>query len=159
MQQLVVAGTVALVGILYVFMTGRIFVSPLSDPSGPKAYPYLLAILLLVGCGVLASEGLAARKAKAAGRASAKPDDAARIQWWPLGPVVIWTGVYFLAFEPLGFMLSTTFYLIALMWMFNPGRHVANITTSIAFSALTYLILVKLLEAQLPAGILSRFGI
>ena len=157
MQQLIVAGIATLVGILYVFMTGRIFVSPLSDPSGPKAYPYLLAGLLLVGVGVLASEGLAARRAAA--RTSAQPDDDGRIQLWPLVPVVIWTGVYFLAFEPLGYMLSTTFYLIALMWLFNPGKHVANITTAVSFSVITYLILVKLLEAQLPAGILSRFGV
>jgi putative tricarboxylic transport membrane protein len=157
MQQLIVAGIAALVGVIYVFMTGRIFISPLSDPSGPRAYPYLLAALLLIGCGVLIGEGLAARKA--AGRNAAKADTGDGIQLWPLIPVVLWTGAYFLTFEPLGYMISTTIYLIALMWIFNPGKHVANVTTSVAFSVLTYLILVKLLEAQLPAGLLGRIGV
>jgi putative tricarboxylic transport membrane protein len=71
-----------------------------------------------------------------------------------IAAVVVWTAVYFVLFEPLGYVIASTIYLIALTVYFNPGRWVMNVTTSALFTIISYLMFSKLLGVTLAKGIL-----
>jgi putative tricarboxylic transport membrane protein len=70
-----------------------------------------------------------------------------------LAVVVVWTGLYYLAFEDLGYVLSTSIYLLPLMAWFNRGRWVMNVVSTLVFVLSTYFLFVAL-EVRLPAGVL-----
>ena len=54
--------------------------------------------------------------------------------------VVVWTFAYFLIFERLGFMISTSIYLLGLMAYFHRGKWVSNCPAHLGFpSALLFL--------------------
>jgi len=144
---LIVAGVAALVAALYFYGTTQIFVSPFADPAGPRAYPYLLVALMLVGVVVLSLEHLKARRETATA-----PRAESAIRWSPLLPVSAWTLAYILVFEWLGYPLATAIYLIVLMTVFNPGKHRTNLAVSLSFAVISYVLLAVLLGAQLPAG-------
>ena len=63
------------------------------------------------------------------------------------------TGLYYAAFEPLGYVVATTVYLVALTAWFNRGKWVANVLTSVLFAGLSYWMFVAL-DVRLPTGIL-----
>jgi len=67
--------------------------------------------------------------------------------------VVVWTTLYYLTFQKAGYVVATTVYLLALMAWFNRGKWIANVVTSVLFSALSYYMFLKL-DVRLPQGIL-----
>lgn len=148
-MQLVVAGVAVVLAATYFYGTTKIFVSPFADPAGPRAYPYLLVILLLIGVVVLLAEWWKQRATRPAAEHSAEA-----IRWSPLLPVAGWTLLYVLVFEAVGYPVATAIYLVVLMAFFNRGKWLANAVTSVGFSVVSYLVLVTLLGAQLPSGTL-----
>ena len=48
--------------------------------------------------------------------------------------MVVWTFAYFLIFERLGFMISTSIYLLGLMAYFHRGKWVSNVLSAFGFS-------------------------
>jgi len=72
--------------------------------------------------------------------------------------VTVWTGIYFWVFDKLGFIVSTTLYLLALMAWFNRGKWLANVLTAVLFSVLAYIMFVKL-DVNLPRGVEAVAGL
>ena len=142
-----------LLAAVYLVATEQIPALQIGDPMGAKAIPRLLGIVLLVSAGLLWLETrIAARPdAGSAPRDSAWSD---RRSLRVVAAVVVWTGVYFLAFERLGYALATSAYLFVLMVYFNRGRWFANGLTSVLFSFASYLAFTRLFGAQLAAGVL-----
>jgi putative tricarboxylic transport membrane protein len=58
-------------------------------------------------------------------------------------------------FERLGFIIATAVYLLALTTYFNRGKWIANISTSILFPVITYVMFTKGLGVSLARGVLS----
>lgn len=136
---------------VYFYATAQIPTLEIGDPLGPKAFPRLLGIGLLVAAALLFVEIWRARKAPPK---QAEPAPAVeRPRWGILGLIVLWTGVYFAVFQALGFILATAAYLLGLMAYFNRGKWVANVTTCVLFSTLSYLMF-KYLGVSLPQGVL-----
>jgi putative tricarboxylic transport membrane protein len=139
-----------LLAAVYFYFTAQIPSLEIGDPLGPKAFPRLLGIGLLITSAVLFLEIMRARKAPTRPDPTAEPEEPP--QWPLLGGVVVWTGAYFAAFTTLGFVLSTTLYLIVMTAWFNRGRWLMNVSTSVLFSVLIYLMFSKLLGVNLPQG-------
>jgi hypothetical protein len=57
-----------------------------------------------------------------------------------------------MVFDKLGYVVASTLYLLALMAWFHRGKWVANISTAVLFSVLSYLMFVKL-DVNLPRGV------
>lgn len=142
--------TLLLAGV-YFWATAQIPTLELGDPLGPKAFPRLLGIGLLISAGMLFMEMMRDRK---------KPKSEAAAKWtwepyeWVVVAISVWTALYILVFEPLGFMISTTVYLLALFAYFNRGRWLMNVLTSVLFSVIGYFAFTKLLGVNLAPGIL-----
>jgi putative tricarboxylic transport membrane protein len=142
--------TLLLAGV-YFWATAQIPSLELGDPLGPKAFPRLLGIGLLISAAMLLMEILRDRKKPKTGTSSAwtwEPYE------WVVVAVSAWTALYILVFEPLGFMLSTTIYLLVLTAYFNRGRWLMNVLTSVLFSVISYFAFTKLLGVNLAPGIL-----
>jgi len=142
-----------IVAAVYFYATTLIPSLEIGDPLGPKAFPRLLGIFLLLGAGMLFLEMWKDRKSPAvpAPAIPRGPQDLRHL--WVLAGVVVWTGIYYAGLEKLGYVIDSSIYLLALMAWFNRGKWIANALTSVLFSAGSYYMFVKL-DVHLPKGLL-----
>jgi putative tricarboxylic transport membrane protein len=144
--------TLVLAGI-YFYATEQLPTLEIGDPLGPKAFPRLLGILLVITAFLLLGEVIRGRKREAN---PAKLDDT------PTDPrayivvalAVVWTFLYFLVFEHLGYMIATAIYLFVLMSYFNRGKWLMNSLTAVLFCVGSYFMFTALLGVTLARGIL-----
>jgi putative tricarboxylic transport membrane protein len=112
-----------------------------------------LGVGLLLTAGLLLWEILKARQKRVEGQPG-EPPVMSKSEFLVVGAVSVWTGLYFLAFEPLGFVVATAVYLLALTVYFNRGKWIANVSTSILFPIATYVMFTKGLGVSLARGVL-----
>jgi putative tricarboxylic transport membrane protein len=139
------------IAVVYLYATTLIPTLEIGDPLGPKAFPRLLGAFLLIAAGILFLEMWRDRKAKVA-----PPPEGELAPWRYAGMIAVitaWTGIYYAAFEPLGYIVATAIYLLALMAWFHRGKWVANVLTAVFFSGLSYWMFVAL-DVRLPMGVL-----
>lgn len=55
---------------------------------------------------------------------------------------------------PLGAVVGSALFLLATLTLLNPGRHVLNVSVSVAAPVALYLLFQLLLNAGLPAGVM-----
>lgn len=150
-DRIIFACTLLLAGV-YFWATAQIPSLELGDPLGPKAFPRMLGAGMLIAAFMLLLEILRNRKKEMA----APP--AAAVRWerhqWVVPAVAGWTALYVLVFEPLGYMLATAIYLLALTAYFNRGRWLMNVLTSVLFSVGSYFSFTLILGVTLARGII-----
>ena len=154
MTDRVIVVCTVIIAAVYFYATTLIPSLEIGDPLGPKAFPRLLGAALLISAGLLALEIWKESKARAPQAAPAGPGDLRTV--WVVAGVSVWTAVYYLVFEQLGYVVATTLFLLALMAWFHRGKWVANVLTAVLFSVLSYVMFVKL-DVNLPRGI-GPFG-
>lgn len=137
---------------VYLYATEQFPALHLSDPLGPQAFPRLLGAGLVLTAIALLVETLRAKKSESTGAEQQSPGEG-RYYATVVG-ATIWTALYFAAFEWLGYAISTSLYLIALMAYFRRDRWMSNALTSVLYSFGSYAIFTKLLLVSLPAGLL-----
>jgi putative tricarboxylic transport membrane protein len=143
----------------YAWMTEQVTVLPFGDPLGPRAFPRILTIALLIALvpllfGIFFPK--AARKPAPALDLVADAGDGSqngRDARWVVAATVAVTGLYFFLFEPLGFVISSSAYLLAMTMYFNPGKTVANALVALVLPITCYLIFNNVLGVQLARGI------
>ncbi|MDB5810484.1 MAG: tctB6 [Betaproteobacteria bacterium] len=144
----IIGAAALLLAAVYLYATSQIPTLEIGDPLGPKAFPVLLGIALIGAAIFLFIETL---------KAEPGPADAAspgsRRHWWLLGGVVVWTALYFALFDKAGYLLATVVYLLVMMAVFNKGKWVANVLTTVLWAVGSYVLFVKILGVQLPVGV------
>ena len=150
-DRIILACTVIL-AVVYLYASTLIPVLAIGDPLGPKAFPQLLGIAMLIACGFLAWEIWRPRPSNG-DEAPAEPPTFDVKVVAVLLVIVLWTGCYYLAFEKLGYIVASTIYLLPMMAWFNRRRWIANIASALLFVGLTYWMFVEL-EVRLPQGVL-----
>lgn len=146
----IIAALTLLLAAIYLYATTKIPTLEIGDPLGPKAFPILLGITLILAAILLFIENLKKEEAPAV-----PPPDEGRRHLWMIGGVTAWTALYFGVFDRLGYLATTAVYLIVLMAIFNRDKWLANILTSVLFAVGSYVLFVKILGVTLPTGILS----
>lgn len=139
------------VAVVYLYATTLIPTLEIGDPLGPKAFPRLLGICLLLAAALLFVEMWKERNAAAPTPAPRVAVDVRHL--WVLAAVAAWTAVYYSVLEKLGYVVATTIYLLALTVWFNRGKWIANVSSTVLFSVLSYVLFLKL-DVRLPQGIL-----
>jgi putative tricarboxylic transport membrane protein len=139
---------------IYLYATTLIPSLEIGDPLGPKAFPRLLGIFLLIAAGLLFAEIWKDRKVAPPVPETREPSDHRHVR--VLAGVVAWTALYYVLFERAGYVVCTVVYLLALMAWFNRGKWIANVLTAVLFSALSYVMFLKL-DVRLPQGILTLY--
>jgi putative tricarboxylic transport membrane protein len=156
-DRIIVVCTLVL-AVLYFYGTSLIPSLEIGDPLGPKAFPYLIGIGLLVSAAWLLLETLQAGKTDAAepqalaDQVDMGPQDHRHLL--VIAGVVAWIAIYFALFEPVGFLLATPVALLGLMAYFNRHKWVANVLTSVLFPMGTYFLFSKVLGVNLAKGLL-----
>ena len=140
-----------IIAAIYLYATTLIPSLEIGDPLGPKAFPRLLGIALLIAAGLLFLEMLKARKQKPAADAAPVDELAPWRYAGMIAIITVWTGLYYATFEIAGYVVATAIYLLALMAWFNRGKWLANVLTAVLFSILSFLMFVKL-DVNLPHG-------
>jgi len=137
---------------IYFWATQQIPSLEIGDPLGPKAFPRLLGVGLLVTAAMLLAEILRDRKTvKADAPAEVKEEGNRNV----VIAAVVATTAYFLLFEWAGYMLSTSLYLLVMFHVFHKkGRWMTNVLTSVIYGVGSYLAFTMLLGVNLPKGIL-----
>jgi len=139
------------IALVYLYATTLIPSLEIGDPLGPKAFPYLLGVGLLIAAALLGVEIWAKRESNEPQVAMSQLFDPVVVRI--VACVAAWTAGYYAVFEKLGFVLATSVYLLGMMAWFNRGKWLVNTLTAVLFSALTYVLFVKL-DVSLPRGIL-----
>ena len=139
-----------LLAAVYLYATTQIPTLEIGDPLGPKAFPILLGIALILAAILLLFETL---KGDAAASGAAEP--VYRRHLWLIGGVTLWTALYFWVFDRAGYLVSTVVYLLVLTAVFNAGKWLANVLTSVLFAVGSYVLFVKILGVTLPVGVLG----
>lgn len=138
---------------IYFWATQQIPSLEIGDPLGPKAFPRLLGIGLLITAAMLLAEILRDRKAVKAPSSSSEPKEASTTGI-VVGAVVA-TAVFFLLFEHVGYLITTTLYLLAMFHFFyKKGRWMTNVLTAVIYGVGSYFAFTSLLGVNLPKGIL-----
>ena len=159
-DRIIVVCTVVL-ALLYFYGASLIPSLQIGDPLGPKAFPYLIGIGLLVSAAWLLLETLQAGKsgvadppdlADQADQADRAPEDNRHLL--VIAGVVAWIAFYFALCEPVGFLLATPVSLLGLMVYFNRNKWVANVLTSVLFPVGIYFLFSKVLGVNLAKGLL-----
>lgn len=134
------------VGILQIPLLG------FGDPLGPRLLPSMLAAALAAVGVALLIEGRDLQTLRA---------DYARFSAYVrqtdfriVASVVIWTGCYFAAFSPIGYLVSTAVFLLGLILVFHRGSRIAGAAVALLFAAGSYLLFSGLFGVALPRGIL-----
>jgi putative tricarboxylic transport membrane protein len=139
-----------LLAVVYLYATSQIPTIEMMDPLGPRAFPVLLGISLLVVAGLLLLE---------IRRGTVAPSSPASAQnqgyWLMIAAVSGWMALYFAAFEKLGYLIDTTAFLLGLMAYFHRGKWTANILTAVLFSGGSFFLFTKVLGVTLPKGLLT----
>ena len=138
---------------VYFYATAQIPTLEIGDPLGPKAFPRLLGIGLLITAALLFFEMRS--KARETRPAAPQPHDGDQSHLWVIGGVAIWTAVYYLAFDPVGYIISTSVYLLGLTAYFHRGKWIANVLTSVLFAIGSYVLFVKVFGVMLAQGMIK----
>jgi putative tricarboxylic transport membrane protein len=152
MANRITVGFAVVLAALYIYATEQFPALEISDPLGPKAFPHLLGIGLLLTAGALLVETLRAKKPERTGEGQKMFGEGRH--YWVVGAMAIWTCLYLAVFEWLGYAISTSIYLLILMAYFHRGKWMSNILTSVLYSFISYWMFTKLLAVSLPRGIL-----
>jgi putative tricarboxylic transport membrane protein len=134
---------------VYFWATAQIPSLEIGDPLGPKVFPRLLGVGLLVAAVMLLLE-----MRRGTPRVESAEEAGDRRHFPMIAAVVTWTFLYFITFERIGFLIGTTIYLFVLMAYFHRGRWRTNVLTSVLFAACAYLLFSRLLDVNLPRGVL-----
>jgi len=135
---------------VYFYATAQIPTLEIGDPLGPKAFPRLLGAGLLITAVILFFEIRGAARQPREKAASQQRGE--RRHLWTIAGVTAWTALYYAAFEPLGYMLSTALYLAGLTAYFHRGKQFANGVISVLFALGTYVLFVKIFGVSLATG-------
>lgn len=140
---------------VYFWATAQIPTLEIGDPLGPKAFPRLLGIGLLVTAAMLLGEMIRDRKSAQSPKAAAPSEVKEEGKSSVVVMAVVATMIFFVLFEPVGYVITTTLYLLAMTYIFHKkGRWLVNGLTSVIYGVGSYLAFTKLLGVNLPAGIL-----
>lgn len=131
------------------------------DALGPQVFPAIVAICML-GSGLLliwetwrkqTAPDSAAPPAPRPGDGMAQAA-AGHQRHLVLVAMAVWTALYYAAFEPVGYIVSTMVYLSALLFYFHRVNPLINLGYAAAFTAVAYVLFTNFLQVVLPSGIL-----
>ncbi len=150
-DRIILAGILVLAAV-YFWATSHIPTLEIGDPLGPKAFPRLLGVGLLITAAMLLAEILRDQKAK---KPAAAAETAPGSGYGVVALAVVATAIFFVSFESLGYVASVAAYLLVMMNYFNKrGRWLINSLTAVVYSVASYYIFTKALGVNLPQGVL-----
>jgi putative tricarboxylic transport membrane protein len=145
---LLVGAAIAAVGIAIIASTAGTAIAPTYARVGPQVIPYCAGIALsLMGLYFMVIGWI--------GGADRVVADTDETDWRAL--VIIAVAFVFVAFalKPAGFVVTAAVLFFAVAWAFGSRRIVRDALIAVALALTAYLVFTRLLNLQLPAGLLK----
>jgi putative tricarboxylic transport membrane protein len=163
MRDWVLAGCAVIGALIYLYADSQLPLVRIGDPLGPKIFPAIIGGGLLLSGLLLMLETYRKRRqvlsvsAAAPSPAPPAPAHAPQDRQRPgvLLGMLAWTVVYYFAFEPVGYLVSTVVFLLGLLTMFHRKKPRTNLAVALGFTAVIYAIFTQLLHVPMPQGILE----
>lgn len=144
--RLIVPSICILIGVVYLLMTISLPDARLGDADAPKYFPMMVAIFFIVMSIVyFIKEYLAHYDVSEDIKKVFKKDTLILII-----ATLVFSLIYTLIFERLGYLISTILFLGALLFLINKNRWITNILVSVLFSIGTWYVFTQLLAVSLP---------
>lgn len=139
-------------GIVYFIATMMLPESAVSDPIGPRAFPTIVAVgMILVGLLlVLKKEPLTEKNKAVIFDLPAEKGLVVNIAYTCVAGLV-----FGLILDPVGYLLSSFLFMTAMMFITNGMRPFYNLAIGLTFALVTYGLFFGLLSVSLPRGILA----
>jgi len=146
------AGLLALVlGVAYLAGTFAVPVFDAGDEVGPRAFPFLIAAVV-IGCGA----ALLIQDLRSSDRKPFSWEFVAQRAVWVRILLTMAAGiVYGLVLDDVGYLISTFVFMLFISELINVGRHVQNLVIASLFSVVTFVSFAVILKLSLPRGILG----
>ncbi len=134
--------------LIIAYNTSQMKIAPTYAKVGPQVFPYLAA-------AALAATGLFFLYQTVTRQHDRIIPDTDQTDWRAI--IFISAGFWFeiLLIEPLGFVLASSVLFVAVAFAFGSRRYLRDVITALALSTIAYLVFTRLLNLQLPAGILK----
>ncbi|MBN2753043.1 MAG: tripartite tricarboxylate transporter TctB family protein [Rhodospirillaceae bacterium] len=147
-----VAGVFSLIlGGAYLFGTFRITMHGAGDEIGPRAFPFIVAtVVICCGLGLLLKDFRNTDHKPFSWRFVAE-----RSVWIRILLTMVLGITYGLILDWLGYLIATFFFMLFVSSLINIGRYVQNIAIAAVFSIVTFTSFALILKLSLPRGILG----
>jgi putative tricarboxylic transport membrane protein len=130
----------------------------IADTIGPRAFPFGIGILLVVGGGAVAIQRLRAMNAaggyqvEAEGNADEPEHPSSGLR---AGALIASTFGYAALLQPLGYLIATPIFLAMALAIMKERNWVSVLSSALIYTLGTYLLFEVLLNARLPTGLLA----
>ena len=147
-----ITGVFAVVlGAAYLASTFRIPQMDAGDEVGPRAFPYIVAaVVIACGLALLLKELLNTKRQEFSFKFVAD-----RGIWLRIVATMIAGIAYGLVLDWLGYLISTVIFMLVVCTMINVGKHKQNIIIAVVFSIFTFISFALILKLSLPRGVLG----
>jgi len=145
----IVAGLLlALTGVLVAWSTALMRVPPMHAKVGPQVFPYFAAAALvcLGVCFIVQALWNSSEKLAA---------DSEHTEWVSLTLIIAGFAIEIALIKPLGFILASSLLFLCVSFGFGSRHYLRDVIVALLLSTAAYFIFTKLLNLQLPAGILG----
>lgn len=146
------AGIFAVVlGAAYLIGAFMVPVYEAGDQVGPRAFPFLVAAIVIVsGAALIVKDLREAERAPFSWGFSADP-----VLWLRILAIMALGIVYGLVLDWLGYLIATFFFMVGVCALINVGKHGQNLLIAAIFAVITFIVFAMVLNLSLPRGLLG----
>jgi putative tricarboxylic transport membrane protein len=158
-REIAIAVFLAAFGGVVIALSGQIESGVYTDPLGPRVFPYALGAGIAL-CGLLLGVGaLFCWQAEQAGFLS-DPGGVEQVEKGPFSPTrlvgaVGATAIYVAAFEPVGYLIATPLYVMAILLIHGGTPRRTLIVAPVMITTVLYLTFRFALRIPVPGGVLE----
>ncbi len=130
----------------------------IQDTVGPRAFPYGLGLLFVIGGAFLAVQRVRNMYASFGYQVpgeGGEDEDGVPASGVRALTLIGLCAVYTLLLNPIGFLVATPFFVALALILMEERKPLLVLTTSVAFTVVTYLLIHTALGGRLPEGLLS----
>ena len=153
MGELAFAGSLLLLGIIVLIDTKNMLVPPGSGSVGPQVFPTIIGSFIVIVAIALAVEVLRGNYGQPEGTEFGEIH--AKTDWKTLGMVSGSILTYPFLIESAGFVVASTVVFFGVGFAYGARKLLKNLLIALIFALVVYLSFTKLLNVNLPAGILD----
>ncbi|WP_157961740.1 tripartite tricarboxylate transporter TctB family protein [Acuticoccus kandeliae] len=163
-MQYVIALGAAAFGALYLAATYNLPELRIEEVVGPKVFPAIIGVGILVSAALIAWEawakgragdGVGATEGEAVLPPPVEHDPHALKRPLTIAALVAFTVLYITLLEPVGYLILTPIFIFAIASFFNRGGHLANLLVAVGFGVGVYFVFNDFLGVRLPLGVMA----